>query len=247
MRRKGSGDGWHTRDRSWLDAPTRHAGRAALLVLALAAPVSADSRHDVRAWLLDGTVGPRRGEASGVNARLSLSWVPFRDLASSRDDRRWYLSVGALGAVGDLRYRTASGVNEDGTFTLAPEVRTGIAVLDPVFDGKFAAYLYLSASAGWLRAATAGADVHHHVTTRLAAGLSLPLKRHVALDMMGSHPRSESSDASDDHRYEGLLVLGDLGNMAAGLFWLILPDTIEITWERADGREYTGVAWGYSL
>lgn len=212
-------------------------------VLALAAPAAAGPRAGMRAWTLDATVGPRYGDATGSNARLSVAWVPWRDLSPSRTDRSWYVSVGAMGAMGGLRYRSATGVTNERTLTLAPELRTGIALrgtlIDDELDDEFLAYLYLSASVGWMRSTTAADDVHDHVATRFAAGLSLPMKRHAVMD--ASPPRFE---ASDDHRGEALITLC---HYAGALFGLLLPDTIEITWERADGREYTGLAWGYAL
>jgi len=146
----------------------RSLSQLAWLTFAFTAPAAAEPLDGMRAWTLDATVGPRRGEASGDNARLSLAWVPWRNLTPARTDRSWYVSVGALGAIGNLRRRTATGVNEADTRTLAPEVRTGIALhgslLDEDFEEQYVAYLYLSASVGWMRAAAPRSDVHHHLT-----------------------------------------------------------------------------------
>lgn len=70
------------------------------------------------------------------------------------------------------------------------------------------------------------------------------MKRQAAVEMMAGPSEPFDDLTPDDHRFDGV---SQLGHLALGLLWLAFPDTVEITWERADGLEYTGVAWGYAL
>ncbi|MEZ4400719.1 MAG: hypothetical protein R3B06_11910 [Kofleriaceae bacterium] len=230
---------------------TRRAKQLIWLTLAFASPAAADRHEGMRPWTIDGTIGPRFGQAGGQNLRLSAAWVPWRNLTPARNDRAWYASVGALGAIGGLYHRTVTGETREKTTTLAPEIRTGIALYDDNDDhdnDQFLFYLYLSASVGWLRSSADEGNrvdrVDHHLTTRLAAGVSIPVLRRAALEMITKGPDD------DDNYDDNVLTLQPfqyLGHIAAGLFWLLAPNTIEITWERANGLEYTGVAFGYAL
>ena len=221
------------------------AGVGLVMVLATAASRADPGvpQRGTRRWMLDATVGPRRGDASGMNARLSVAWVPFGDLSPSRSDRTWYVSVGGMVAGGSLDARGPDP--RWGTFILAPEVRTGVALGDLA---RLDAHVYLSGSVGWLRATPDGGARSNHVAMRLAAGLSMPGFRRATPRLAGAQFKpSEPDPVSPDASRAGADFIKLMVSVPLAIGVLIIPDTIEVTWERAAGLEFTGIAWGYSL
>ena len=216
----------------------------AIATVAFAAEAHAETRPEtrpeMRSWLLDATIGSRNGTGvTGSNLRASAAWIVRRNLAPGRTDRWWYLSVGGTATWGELRRRIEDPSVPGMTWGVAPELRTGVAFGD---RGRLEVYTYLSASVGWMQWQRGSETVDDPHALRLAAGLSVPTFWRAKWEFL-------SDMAEDSHQYEPDERRGMPG-FAALLYLVpvaIIPDTLEVSYERVLGHELVGIAVGYSL
>jgi hypothetical protein len=221
----------------------------AIATVAFAAEAHAETRPEtrpeMRSWLLDATIGSRNGTGvTGSNLRASAAWIVRRNLAPGRTDRWWYLSVGGTATWGELRRRIEDPSVPGTTWGVAPELRTGVAFGD---RGRLEVYTYLSASVGWMQWQRGSETVDDPHALRLAAGLSVPsfwrAKWHVIGEPKSALDRQPASDDSMAAAGFGAM----LGSLALLAIVPLIPDTLEVSYERVLGHELVGIAVGYSL
>ena len=219
-----------------------------LYVAALADRASADDYADpgTRPFMVDATLGFRAGQTSGWNARLYVGVVPWGDLVPSRSDRAVYLGVGVQTGRGRLYVTESSDMRSRATWTVGPEIRTGVA-----WGGadQLKAHGYVALSPMWMHVEEDAAltDRGHHLGLRIAMGFSAPIVRHRSFGAAGG---GFSDDPVGGNFGSASSSIGEYQLFAAivgAVLILVIPDTIELTYERASGVERTGLALGYSL
>jgi hypothetical protein len=196
-----------------------------------------EANPGTRPYMIDVTVGQRAGDVSGWNARIYGGWVPL----STRTDSSFYIGTGVQAAFGALQPPDTWARS---TKSIGPEVRAGVA-----WGGRdrLIAHLYLSVSPQWV-----SVDRHpmlldggQHLGTRAALGISAPgLRRatpRAAAKMFdietGDYGSASSSMAETQYMFAAFIAVAIM----------LVPDTLEVTYERTDGVERTGLALGYSI
>ncbi|KAB2892849.1 MAG: hypothetical protein F9K40_17665 [Kofleriaceae bacterium] len=213
----------------------------ALLVPTVATAEVADDRvPGTRPYLVDATIGFRSGETMGWNARLFAGGVPWGNLVPSRRDRSVYLALGGQAGAGRLAL-----TQRRTTWSVGPEVRTGIA-----WGGRsrLLAHAYVAVSPMVVHIESdpmlPGSD--YRAGLRVAMGLSAPAIRRGSLSAAAAIiTKEEHYDYGSASSSVASYAL--IGRTFLGIAALVFPDTVELTYERTAGNEWTGIAVGYSL
>lgn len=217
--------------------------RALLFLAAIATPHIALA-DETRPYQIDVVGSWRSGEVSGWNMRLFAGYVPWTNLAPSRTDRAAYVGVGLHAAWGQLHV-DRMGTSWLDTFSLGPTLRAGFAWGDR--PGQLSRHGYVSITPLWsyvvpdpmLR------DRGNHPGVRVAMGLSAPSWRPWVVRNAAKlldPPKSDFGSASGSMG-TFLYIPQFLGFVGS----LLVPDTVEVAYERAAGVERISVGLGYSL